>query len=120
MVEICPSTTTKTSTTPRVRFLGMPNCHCGLPVRKFLYDAMPLYLDDSPLTRLGEFDAVASGVRTFAVHGTNVIRRRPNEIERYPECLGGLVFREHRCDRAVPAALVRHRESRYDSDDPGF
>lgn len=98
----------------------MAKCRCGLPVRKVLYDAMPLYLDDVPLSQLGEFDATAKGVKTFSVYGANVIRRTVREIDQFPEPFGGLVFREHVCHEAVPGVLSRPPATRYDTDDPGF
>lgn len=98
----------------------MPRCRCGLSVRKILYDALPLYLDDAPLSRLGEFDARVRGIRTFSLYGANVIRRTAREIEQFPEPFGGLVFREHVCNSAVPDALTHRTSDRYAGDDPGF
>ncbi|MBO0879943.1 MAG: hypothetical protein J2P17_06160 [Mycobacterium sp.] len=95
-------------------------CRCGLPVRRFLYNAMPLYLDDMPLTELGELDAVLNGVKTFSVYGSNLIRRTPAEIEQFPNPIGGQILREHRCRVPVPAVLTRQVDKRYAGDDPGF
>jgi hypothetical protein len=94
-------------------------CRCGVPVIRLLRDAMPLTLDADPINELGELDALLQGEITYAMYGSNVIKRTVREIETYPNPLGGSLYRAHVCHRPVPEPLRKRFGGQYEGD-PGF
>lgn len=90
-------------------------------MKRLEYRAMQLVLDESPLTALGELDALIQDMRTFALYDKNAIKRTALEIETYPNPLGATLHREHVCYRPLPSALCAPSVAeRYKADEPGF
>lgn len=98
--------------------------HCATCERQILtarYDALTRHWDPQPLSQLGELEALFCGVKTWWLFGSTTYRRHADAITTSPKGTGGIIVRDHDCDRPQPqGASVNFNYSTYDGDDPGF
>lgn len=98
--------------------------HCQTCRRQILtarYDALPLHLDPQPLSQLGEFHALAHGLKTWWIFDSFIYKRHADAINSSPTGLGGIIHRQHDCTQPQPTeALVHFRQSNYDREEPDF
>jgi hypothetical protein len=78
-------------------------CHrCRIQGLTCTYDALPLHCDAQPLTLTGEIQALIAGHTTWLLSAGHMWKRTSWAITTSPRGTGGLVLRNHICQRGQP------------------